>query len=259
MDLGEYIIKVPGPYFTEPKIDGKLVFVFHNNDRTFMATRHNGIYHEADYPMTFKELKTNLKDSSCIIHGELVHKTQVLWVHDMLFSSGGDVRSFAYLARKELLDKAIVEGEYIRHVPFKRATSLDDIMKAFDDAIANGFEGIMVKSGLPYGIMPWAKLKRTDTVDVVITKVKESPKYLEDGQERTWHIHVYDQGKEVDIGAASSATKNVDTTLLKPGTVVEVRYQEVFHTGETYRLRHPTIIRIRDDKDPKDCLLDQLQ
>lgn len=136
----------------------------------------------------------------------------------------------------------------LRHV-------LDPIEKSdlFTSVWKMGGEGIVMKSvssiyrpGKKHE--DWTKVKFTKTVDAFVTELGRN------GKENAVYA-VYDEtGEEVEIGACSIAGKP------KPGLydVLELRYLYA-RNPETPRLYQPRMLRIRTDKNPDECKLDQLQ
>jgi hypothetical protein len=101
-----------------------------------------------------------------------------------------------------------------------------------------------------------AKGQGNSELDAVVTNVKESDGFLEDGTPWTVNIHVFDECKPFPIGSVSSCKKGVDRKLLVPGAVLRIKCYKVW---SSYKLRHPTILEIRKDKLQEGCLLSQLQ
>ena len=62
-------------------------------------------------------------------------------------------------------------------------------------------------------------------------------------------------GQLVELGNVGSTVEGVDRRKIKKDSVVEVRFQEVTRDR---KLRAPFILRIRHDKVPDECKLNQL-
>jgi ATP-dependent DNA ligase len=270
----------------EPKIDATRVFVFSNDKTVKLASKslrdekHNGVYTVADYPDFFKGLVAGvtIKPFS-ILDGEFFrgfgdnpHPIPQLYVWDVLLSNREDVRGKPPAERRRILTETLRENNLIRLVPTQVVhiagepvqTVVDQIHDLFDSYVGQGFEGVMVKDPLaPYSTSAtdWLKVKKTiedlnlSGLDVVVKRVHDSEKYLQDGIARAWEVITYDdEGREVDNGSVSSAMTGVDSRLIQPGTVLEVTCQEVF---PSLHMRHPTIRKIRTDKNPRDCSVHQ--
>jgi len=127
-----------------------------------------------------------------------------------------------------------------------------------DATVKEGRVGIMVKNPHSTYGQPgsWLKLKRFDTVDVFVTGIVETKEFRSTGTPRSWSVAVYDDsGQVVELGNVGSTVERVDPRKVKKGSVVEVRFQEVTRDR---KLRAPFILRIRHDKTPEECTLDQL-
>ena len=250
------------PYFLEQKIDGTMVFGFKAGEKLFLATKHNGTYGPADYPETFRDLKEAFSTvNDCIFYAELDwhQKPEVLHVHDIMSMNGTDLRGMKLSQRKQILETVILEQRTIKIVPYKLVSTHLEILDEKNLRVARGEEGIMVKADVPYTTTgnSWLKVKGTVELDIVVTRVKESDGFLEDGTPWTVDCHVYDEGgQQVSVGSVSSCVKGVDRKQLISGAVLRIKCYKVW---PSYKLRHPTILEIRKDKLPQECLLMQLQ
>ncbi len=120
-----------------------------------------------------------------------------------------------------------------------------------------GIEGFMIKELTPENI--WWKFKREDTIDLIITGVKDGEgKYL--GLIGALLCSVFSQdGRLVEVASVGGMTDeerqqmtdDEDRRVLV-GRVVEVKFQEWAVHG---RLRHPRFVRFRDDKNPMECIM----
>jgi ATP-dependent DNA ligase len=264
----------------EPKVDATRVFVFSNDKTVKLASKHNGVYTAAQYPDFFRNLVVGetIKPFS-ILDGEFFrgqsdnpHPVPQLYVWDVLLVNKEDVRSRPPQERRRILEETLMQSELVRLVPttvlqvHDRPVMevIDQVRGLYDEYIRQGFEGVMVKDAYaPYttSAADWLKVKVTlgdanvAGLDVVVKRVHDSEKYLQDGIARAWEVFTYDdQGREVEHGSVSSAMAGVDPRQIRPGTVLEVVCQEVF---PSLHMRHPTIKRIRDDKPARDCSVHQ--
>lgn len=110
------------------------------------------------------------------------------------------------------------------------------------------FEGVVFKDG---NTQRWHKWKPTLTLDAVVTDyVLGQGKYFG----TVGSLEVSLEGRVV--ANVSGMDDDVRESLGEGtiGRVVEVAYQRV---GTRGRLRHPRLVRFRDDKRPEECTLDQ--
>lgn len=73
-------------------------------------------------------------------------------------------------------------------------------------------------------------------------------------------LGAYKDGKLVEVGNLSGITEEIKENWKDyVGKVVEVGAMEIMDNAQGGRgIRHPKLIRVRDDKDPKDCTYDQI-
>ncbi len=181
------------------------------------------------------------------------------------------------LFEPEIEEHNAVSGWVIR-APAMRADSPEQLAQFFEAAIARGNEGLMIKDvESPY--MPgrrgrwWLKLKRElATLDVVVTSA-------EFGHGKRIHVlsdytFAVRKGEElVNIGKAYSGLTDKEIAALtewllahttadhghwrevEPKLVLEVAFNAIMRSARHdsgYALRFPRIVRIRQDKLPKD-------
>ena len=237
--------------YVEEKIDGERVFLVVNEERPVLATKRNGIYTENDLPLLFADIHVK---PGAVIDCELKRKEQRLDCFDILFSEGRDVRACPLSERKAHLNSAFAncEVDHVRNMPYFVSANANEILRMFDETTARGGEGLMLKdvNARYKSTNGWLKLKAWATVDAFVTTLVLNEKDV------SYSIAVYDaQGKLVPLGEVYSAILGVDVSQIIVGTVLEVRHQP---TAGFRALRHPTIMKIRTDKTPDECLLDQL-
>ncbi len=185
-------------------------------------------------------------------------------------------------AQGSLVFEGAVENEaksgWILRAPARRADSTEQLQSYFEEAMARGNEGLMIKDvQSPY--MPgrrgrwWLKLKRElATLDVVITAA-------EFGHGKRIHVlsdytFAVRKGEElVNIGKAYSGLTDKEIAELtewllahttadhghlrevEPQMVLEVAFNAIMRSDRHdsgYALRFPRIVRVREDKLPKD-------
>ena len=181
------------------------------------------------------------------------------------------------LFEPEIKEEAAISGWVLR-APAMRADSSEQLQQYFEQAMARGNEGLMIKDiNSPY--MPgrrgrwWLKLKRElATLDVVVTAA-------EFGHGKRIHVlsdytFAVRKGEElVNIGKAYSGLTDKEIAELtewflahttadhghlrevEPKIVLEVAFNAIMRSDRHdsgYALRFPRIVRVREDKLPKD-------
>lgn len=146
----------------------------------------------------------------------------------------------------------------------------------YDVLLAKGIEGAVMKNTYAEYVpgkrqnKAWYKFKTVATADVVVTGFTDAKegvggKYL--GQIGAIKFGAYDEkGILHEIGQTSGMNDelrlwwtNVRDTGDKESYVIEIKYNDLVGTEEYKTPRHPQYITKRDDKEPKDCLMDQFQ
>ena len=240
--------------YVEPKIDGRRVFLVtggSENGKALLVAKHNGSYREGDFPELFNELRA--VPPLTIIDGELTRKDGSFHAFDILFLNGVDLRSLPLYSRKAKLEEAVPDGKRLEKVNCLGTVPDIDIVKgAFQVALLEGYEGLVLKDATARygGIHSWQKVREEATADVFVITTIAHP----ESGEISYVIGCYDKGKQVPVGEVYSAMAGVERDRIKVGTVLEVRHQP---TKGFKKLRFPTILRIREDKRPEECLLEE--
>ena len=211
---------------------------------------------------------------------------QVLYyVFDLLYLDGYDLRRVSLEERKEILRQITDVSGHVRYSEhFSQGKGLFAVAKQ------KGLEGILAKRRTSVyeerRTREWLKIKITQTVDCVIggyTDPEGSREYF-----GSIVLGLYDKkGNLVHVGQAgtgfdhamlkeiSKILKKRDTKVspfpqgvealrtvhwVKPELVAEIKFTEWTHeTAEGgMKLRAPVFLRLRDDKEPKDCSLEQV-
>jgi len=169
----------------EKKFDGIRCLIFSKNKKIKMMSR-NKIELNTAYPHISNALE-NFKNSDFIIDGEIVYqagklnsfsslqkleKSQSkkirLFVFDILFLNGFDLRALPLIQRKELLKKAFNFNKTVSFTAFKKA----DGITYFKKIVSQGFEGIMAKKAnskyLSKRGRDWLKIKNVNKQEFVI-------------------------------------------------------------------------------------------
>jgi DNA ligase-1 len=176
------------------------------------------------------------------------------------------------------IEEAPAESGWIIRAPAMRADSPQQLEQYFEQAMARGNEGLMIKD-LQSPYMPgrrgrwWLKLKRElSTLDVVVTAV-------EFGHGKRIHVlsdytFAVRKGEElVNIGKAYSGLTDKEIAELtqwflshtiadhghlrevEPRIVLEVAFNAIMRSGRHdsgFALRFPRIVRVREDKSPNE-------
>jgi bifunctional non-homologous end joining protein LigD len=206
----------------------------------------------------------------------------VYYVFDLLYADGYDLRRVALEERKQALAKLVKTNELIHlseHFP-ERGIAL------FEAAKQQGLEGILAKHrGSFYEerrSREWLKIKITQTVDCVIggyTEPEGSRQYFGSivlglYNQRGQLIHVGQAGtgftqatlKEIWQILKPLETKRppfygpveaANAHWVKPTQVAEVKFTEWTHETSDggMKLRAPVFMGLREDKDPRECAL----
>jgi DNA ligase D-like protein (predicted ligase) len=201
-------------------------------------------------------------------------------VFDILRSGGEDVMDKPLSERKKILKEELAEDDIVSVIDFFPEKG----EAYFGAAVKLGLEGIMGKkesSVYRPGIRSsdWIKIKRSLTVDMVVGGYIPGK-----GNRESFFggllVGAYDRGNLVYVGRVGSgfSEKELETVTksfqpvpespfsnpppttgvvwLKPEVVVEVTAMEVTHDGH---LRAPVFLRLRDYKEPQDCLMEQMR
>jgi len=201
-------------------------------------------------------------------------------VFDILRSGGEDVMDKPLSERKKISKEQLEEDDIVSIIDYFPEKG----EAYFGAAVKLGLEGIMGKkesSVYRPGIRSsdWIKIKRSLTVDMVVGGYIPGK-----GNRESFFggllVGAYDQGKLIYVGRVGSgfSEKELETVTksfqpvskspfsnpppttgvvwLKPEVVVEVTAMEVTHDGH---LRAPVFLRLRDDKDSLDCLMEQMR
>jgi bifunctional non-homologous end joining protein LigD len=200
-----------------------------------------------------------------------------LFVFDVLWHDGRDLRNLTYLERRKILQK-LLKGA-------PAAVKLSEVIdeageKALKDAAAAGYEGIIAKKNSscyePRRSKEWLKVKSISEQELIVIgwhPSTHSTKEIgslhlavkgDDGElhyagkvgtgfsakQRVW-FHTELAKDVVPVAPAKDAPRERKATWVKPRFVVQVAFTE--WTGDN-RLRHPSFIGIREDKGPAEVV-----
>ena len=254
-DLGIFLYNNDG-VFVEPKIDGVRMLCLKRGDEIRFFARSG-----ADWTKRFgdvgKEIVKGIHADNIILDGEMavVKKGNVLSSNSVLQKKLLKGQKFVYfvfdvlqieeellykdplLSRKQHLGLLIEENEHLCNVPFFCTNTIVDIQEFYKKMIEKGIEGIVVKNCSAYhpgSRYNWIKKKPLRTVDLQVISRKNR-------KDNNGWIYTLAEGEKI-IGTASS---KFDITN---GQIVEVGYDMKYEKGNSYKLRFPKIIRVREDK-----------
>jgi DNA ligase-1 len=234
-----------------------------------------------DVPVAYVIFDVIFADGELMLDKPLSERVQVL---DHVFAGATRVAPRPVMkAQGDLLLELEVAEEHaasgwVLRAPSMRADSPGQLEQYFEEAMARGNEGLMIKDiNSPY--MPgrrgrwWLKLKRElATLDVVVTAA-------EFGHGKRIHVlsdytFAVRKGEElVNIGKAYSGLTDKEIAELtqwflahttadhghvrevEPKIVLEVAFNAIMRSdrhNSGYALRFPRIVRVRDDKLPRD-------
>lgn len=203
------------------------------------------------------------------------------YAFDLLYLDGYDLRRVELEARKEVLKKVIRQGEGLRYSDhFPQGIAL------FRAAKEKGLEGILAKSRTSLyeerRSREWLKIKITQTVECVVGGYTDPegsrPHFgalvlgMYDKKKRLIHVGQAGTGfdhklleeiwkllkkRETRTNPFSGPVEAPHPHWVKPELVAEIKFTEWTHeTSEGgVKLRAPVFLRLRDDKDPEDCVL----
>ncbi len=204
----EVLSKLGGKCIAEYKYDGERIQAHKQGDRVLLFSRRlENITHH--YPDACELLRNYIKAEEVIVEcecvaidpdtgelrpfQELMHRRRKygiedamkmfpvsLFMFDILYVDGIDLTLKPYPERREHLLKVVQEADRIRIAEFRLIESPEELEKFFEEAVADGCEGVVCKSLSPNSIYQagargwlWIKLKRSyqakmrDTVDLV--------------------------------------------------------------------------------------------
>ena len=138
----------------------------------------------------------------------------------------------------------------------------------YDDYVLQGGEGVILKN--PLGeyypgkrkANTWYKLKKFESVDVIVDKDFLPGKGKYEGQIGALYFGALKDGKYVRIGKCSGMTDFERETFTMfwdtmPGRVIEIRHFGLVGIDQG-GLRHPGFLHMREDKEPQDCLWEDI-
>jgi bifunctional non-homologous end joining protein LigD len=208
------------------------------------------------------------------------------YAFDLLYLDGYDLRRVPLEERKRQLGSILVAGDSLRY-----SDHYENEGKAlFEIARQKGLEGILAKKRdspyLEHRTREWLKIKITHRLECVIggyTEPEGSRAHfgsivlgLYDKKGRLIHVGQAGSGfNQKSLAEISKLLKKLETkqnpfygevealrkvTWVKPELVAEIEYAEWTHGAagsSAPKLRAPVFLGLRDDKSPKDCVLEE--
>jgi bifunctional non-homologous end joining protein LigD len=187
---------------------------------------------------------------------------------DILHAAGINTRGASYDTRRRFLLQCVTPNDGVQVVH-----AVQDGIALYRAAIETGFEGVVAKkksSTYSPGARSshWLKIKQLKTGEFLVGGYDTNAGgvsslmlgYREGGElryagsagsgiDRKMAKALREQFTPLEIRKSPFAEKTERSgTWVKPETVVEVRYAELTRDN---RLRHPVVVRLRDDVDPK--------
>src|SRR5882762_6949857 len=232
---------------------------------------------DAGHP-SFNRLQNRARLSGLpLIKRAAVETPATFYVFDLLAFEGYDVRPLPLIKRKGILAKLLPRAGALRYSDHFETKGEE----LYEHVVQLGLEGIMAKkadSAYRGGRSPnWLKIRADRTGDFVVVGCSK-PKGSRGGF-GALHLGGYVDGKLTYLGRAGSGfdakllremsaqleasvrpttpceagpvPEGPDHVWVEPTIVVEVRYKEVTPDG---LLRQPVFLRVRDDKEPKECI-----
>jgi ATP-dependent DNA ligase len=246
-----------GMYVCEEKIDGQwakattddkgtIISLTSRVGKTFSGSAVNGL------------IGLNIRLANSVLIGELEHGTEAairrqagssvrrLHIFDVVQLLGTSTVSLPFHQRRKLLELALSNHNDAIHLVENRT---GDFITFYEEIITRGGEGLVVKKiDSKYGSgksEAWIRCKPVNCVDYVVMSVGRSP-----GGSSNLQVGLY-VGDKLKRVATIKAPPRGDLKALV-GRVIECRGAEIHASGV---LRHAAFVRVRDDKEPKDCIL----
>lgn len=262
---GEPVVTYDG-FAMEGKMDGWRILAEVLNGKVNFYAR-SGNQHNGHLPAVEQTLLANFPAGTWL-DGELTHKNwgkvqsllttsgyesanAVYQVFDLIAHRDIDARTLPYTKRRALLN-AIFNDDWPADGPVGLVESFPATAAKHDELVAAGYEGSVLKrldghyaSGRRgHG---WIKVKADATEDVVVMG-------FEDGTDVGAVIFgQVKNGELVRRGTAKRKPNLIPTPDLMEwaGRVVEIKHNGQMKSGA---FRHPRMLRIRDDKHPKEAV-----
>ena len=305
--------KTDGTMHVEAKLDGERVQIHSDGTEVKIFSRSGEIITRC-YPDVKEHMESKI-NHSFIIEGEavamdgdtmlpfqvLMHRKRETGIEkivkecpvnvnlfDVLYLDGKSCINQGYLERKEMLQEAFQADEMLKHIDMINVENEDHLKQILDDALADGAEGLMIKSGNGKYIAgaranAWLKLKReymegeaetfdlavvgalngqgrrASTYGALVLGIKNGEKFSVIGKVGTGftdkNLIEFKSllGDKELAECPNNVTSNIKADVwFKPETIIEVSAFEITDSPTSeggYGLRFPVYVRQRPDRD----------
>lgn len=236
-------------WVAQQKLDGDRLLI-HVNDHKVTALNREGKQRSNPTPRF-------VLDQFAIFPGEWVFDGELLtsgefWLFDLPKAADGIGIEDPYWKRYEVLERVFTGGIWepagcIRLLPMARSSASKK--RLLRELHGRGAEGLIFRhADAPYRPGKRSELalkaKFTHTAEVIVDKVRP------EGRDNCT-FRLFRDGRLVPAGSVSL----VGRPPVRPGDVIEVRY---LYASEDSLLYQPVMLRVRDDKAPSECTVEQL-
>lgn len=239
-------------YLTDPdvvvqqKLDGDRLMIVVDDGKVRVLNR-EGKPRSNPIPRALVATFTTMP-GSWVFDGELLDG--VLWLFDLPQAGNAVTPSHPYSFRLDVLERFFSTwqpGPSVRLLPTARSTRAKQRLVC--DVLSSHREGVIIRYlDAPYApgkrSLRMLKAKVTHTVDCVVTGVRA------EGRDNC-HVSLFDDNGLVEVGSCAMFGK----PAVSLGNVCEVKY---LYADTGRRLVQPAFLRVRDDKAPSECTMDQL-
>lgn len=173
-----------------------------------------------------------------------------LFVFDVVKLLGEDTRRLPYENRRELLELAFASALAGSRKLLLVCRVTSNFEAFFRDVVAKGGEGVVLKRlGRTYVAGKhdgWIRCKQFRYVDYVVMSIGRS-----EGGSPNFQVGLFYHGALRRVGTIKDIPRGLDYESLV-GKVIECKGAELHSSGA---LRHGHFERVRDDKEPSECVL----
>lgn len=248
-------------WFATEKLDGVHVIAHVDEAGWVTCTNRRGEPYAGMPPALTKAIAAIFPPGS-IVDGEFLQRAGRFVAFDLLTLAGRDLCREWCAYRWTVLAGAVPCSDLIQVVDaaFTEAQKIDMLERLMNERA----EGLILKKhdapytpGRPAVGGPMRRLKFRKTCDLIIQRRKAADTkhsfemFAIDGDGTTRNVG------SVNANTLDPATRKPFYDSLRPEgfAVAEISY---LYASDTYRLVQPTLVRVRTDKDPTDCGIDQL-
>lgn len=241
-------------WWIELKVDGHRVMMEVFDSVAIPYNRNGRVFRQSISKQVVSEFRHPAFKGRWVFDGELVN-ADTYHVFDLLDvpSDKIDLANAPYRERRQVLEEVMTRWAPFHTIILPTCRTTLGKQSIVERALNEGCEGVMVKN--QHGL--YAPGKRSDMMlkakfvneaDVVI-----AVKYREG--KRSIGVEAYDEnGKAIDIGAITMTDKNLGRVNV--GDVITARY---LYLGNGGKLFQPAFVRVRTDKEPQECTMDQFK